>query len=192
MRWPKRLSMTFLLPWSSLGSARIATRSFADSCTQSPTIHPFPSFSLPGNPRPILFCLPSEPVPGISLPTLPTPPNCWIPRKWPSCRPLPIQCPILQIRRLLVSILKNLWMQLRAANQGYVKFGLPADRSSYSLIGGGAAGSSAPDRTADALITSGNVVQNGALITRKMSNDGMFAHPVSGAFPSHDPGPDRG
>jgi DNA-binding SARP family transcriptional activator len=36
--------------------------------------------------------------------------------------------------------LKNLWMQLRAANQGYVKFGLPADHSTYSLLGGGAAG----------------------------------------------------
>jgi DNA-binding SARP family transcriptional activator len=36
-------------------------------------------------------------------------------------------------------LLKNLWMQLRSANQGYVKFGLPADRSTYSLIGGGAA-----------------------------------------------------
>ena len=35
--------------------------------------------------------------------------------------------------------LKNLWMQLRAANQGYVKFGLPADHSTYSLLGGGAA-----------------------------------------------------
>ena len=31
--------------------------------------------------------------------------------------------------------LKNLWMQLRTANQGYVKFGLPAGRSTYSLIG---------------------------------------------------------
>jgi DNA-binding SARP family transcriptional activator len=30
-------------------------------------------------------------------------------------------------------------MHLRAANQGYVKFGLPADRSTYSLIGGGPA-----------------------------------------------------
>ena len=37
--------------------------------------------------------------------------------------------------------LKNLWMQLRAANQGYVKFGLPAARSTYSLIGGDAAAS---------------------------------------------------
>ncbi|HET6488771.1 MAG TPA: BTAD domain-containing putative transcriptional regulator [Syntrophales bacterium] len=36
--------------------------------------------------------------------------------------------------------LKNLWMQLRAANQGYVKFGLPADRSTYSLLGGVADG----------------------------------------------------
>jgi DNA-binding SARP family transcriptional activator len=35
--------------------------------------------------------------------------------------------------------LKNLWMQLRTANQGYVKFGMPADRSTYSLIGEGAA-----------------------------------------------------
>ena len=33
-------------------------------------------------------------------------------------------------------ILKNLWTQLRSANQGYVKFGLPADRSTYSLLGG--------------------------------------------------------
>ena len=41
--------------------------------------------------------------------------------------------------------LKNLWMQLRAANQGYVKFGLPAGRSTYSLIGGGAA-AAATDR----------------------------------------------
>jgi DNA-binding SARP family transcriptional activator/CheY-like chemotaxis protein len=39
--------------------------------------------------------------------------------------------------------LKNLWMQLRTANQGYVKFGLPADRSTYSLIGGGAAATAA-------------------------------------------------
>jgi DNA-binding SARP family transcriptional activator len=35
--------------------------------------------------------------------------------------------------------LKNLWIQLRAANQGYVKFGLPVDCSTYSLLGGGAA-----------------------------------------------------
>jgi DNA-binding SARP family transcriptional activator len=35
--------------------------------------------------------------------------------------------------------LKNLWLQLRAANQGYVKFGLPADRTTYSLIGWSAA-----------------------------------------------------
>ena len=33
-------------------------------------------------------------------------------------------------------LLKNLWMQLRSANQGYVKFGLLADRSTYSLLGG--------------------------------------------------------
>jgi DNA-binding SARP family transcriptional activator/CheY-like chemotaxis protein len=39
--------------------------------------------------------------------------------------------------------LKNLWMQLRAANQGYVKFGLPADRSTYTLIGEGAAATAA-------------------------------------------------
>lgn len=35
--------------------------------------------------------------------------------------------------------LRNLWMQFRTANQGYVKFGLPADRSTYSLIDGRAA-----------------------------------------------------
>ncbi len=43
--------------------------------------------------------------------------------------------------------LKNLWMQLRSANQGYVKFGLPADRSTYSLLKGGAA-AAVMDRTA--------------------------------------------
>ena len=32
-------------------------------------------------------------------------------------------------------ILKNLWMQLRSANQGYIKFGMPADHSTHSLIG---------------------------------------------------------
>ena len=42
--------------------------------------------------------------------------------------------------------LKNLWMQLRAANQGYVKFGLPAARSTYSLIGGGTAAAAATNR----------------------------------------------
>jgi DNA-binding SARP family transcriptional activator/CheY-like chemotaxis protein len=48
--------------------------------------------------------------------------------------------------------LKNLWLQLRAANQGYIKFGLPADRSAYSLIGGAAATDTRQPETPEAML----------------------------------------
>ena len=63
--------------------------------------------------------------------------------------------------------LKNLWMQLRAANQGYVKFGLPAERSTYSLVGGGAA-AAATDRASAGQFTIPGALRDHIAATRTL------------------------
>jgi len=62
--------------------------------------------------------------------------------------------------------LKNLWMQLRTANQGYVKFGLNADPT-HSLIGGGAA-AAIVDRCAAMQPETTRTVRNHIVATQKL------------------------